>query len=136
MQYIIKNLLTQETSTRIKSIKIEDTNSATGQELDEFQSVSRFYQLSLRHLMATLHYFLVRKVIVFQKASLSYSTCISHQPTRTAWADHSITGVNFSGKLKYVAKWQQSGTRGKYVQVYVQNRRSVSPLIRSVEALG
>ena len=54
------------------------------------------------------------------------------------WAVLLIPGLIFflgGGKLYYVAKWQQSETRGKSVQVYVQNRRSVSPRIRSVEAL-
>ena len=52
------------------------------------------------------------------------------------WADHLIPGlIFFSGKL-YVAKWQHSETRGNSVQVYVQNRRSASPRIHSVEALG
>ena len=55
----------------------------------------------------------------------------------STWADHLIPGlIFFSGKLYYVAKWQQSGTCRNSVQVYVQNRRSVSPRIRSVEALG
>jgi len=40
----------------------------------------------------------------------------------------------FSQETSYVAKWQQSGTHVNSVQVYVQNRRLVSPRIRSVEA--
>ena len=51
------------------------------------------------------------------------------------WSFNSGTDF-FPGKLWHVAKWQQSGTRGNSVQVYVQNRRFLSPHIPSVEALG
>jgi len=52
--------------------------------------------------------------------------------TRT---DHLIPGqIFFSGKLRYAAKWQQGRTGGNSVQVYVHNRKPVSPHIWSVEA--
>jgi hypothetical protein len=49
------------------------------------------------------------------------------------WSFNSGTDF-FPGKLYHTVKWQQSGTCVNSVQVYVQNRRSVSPRIRSVES--
>jgi len=42
--------------------------------------------------------------------------------------------TDFSPGKKSVARWQQKGKCGFSVQVYVQNRRCVSPCIQTVEA--
>ena len=60
------------------------------------------------------------------------STCWVPRRLQNTWADHLIPGLIFFREIIIRSEWQQSGTRGNSVQVNVQNRRSVSPRIRSV----
>ena len=96
--------------------------------------------MHLQHLQGvlTLCFAKVTKLLKLQLNKISRLKCSRDHCWMIkymGWSFNSGTDF-FSGKLQYVVKWQQSGTRGNSVQVYVQNRRSVSPHIRSVEALG
>ena len=76
----------------------------------------------------------IQKVVNIFKVTLKQNSIKRDLPVLTR-ADHLIPGlIFFSGKLYYVEKWQKCGTRGKSVQVYVQNQKPLSPRIRSVEA--